>query len=472
MRQASRRADVAVGEKRGVLGILQRRPIVTRLVLAVAAAMGMVLLLSATFVYWRVEFALNRQLNQDLKAWNSVVDRAVSDGADPPAGTPGLKFQIYDRTGALTAGSPGLPRLASPTHVRSVLGNGDSDFDLGSFFPAAAHSYRVRPSVVQTPTGQRVVLAVISRNKHDEALRELLLQLAIADLLVLAAASFVGYRTARAALDPVEAYRLAALGAEPESGGRLPVEDRDDELSRLGHTLNDLLERIDTGAARERQFLADAAHELRTPLTLMTSELDWAAHRRRTPEQMSEVIGSMRAQVSRLVELANALLELEELRAVSCLRLEDVAVHDLLEDAIADALPRGTEVDVHAAGTTVRVDRQWLTIAVANLLRNAHRHGQGNILIEATQTPSRLQVVVRDSGPGFPPEFRARAFDRFSRAEAARTTPGSGLGLYLVQSVAEAHQGTAEILDGPGAAVRLTVSVNGLPIPGHAADHG
>ena len=79
--------------------------------------------------------------------------------------------------------------------------------------------------------------------------------------VMLAAASFVGYRTARAALDPVEAYRRAALSADPGSGGRLPVEDRDDELTRLGHTLNDLLERIDAGAARERQFLADAAHD-------------------------------------------------------------------------------------------------------------------------------------------------------------------------------------------------------------------
>jgi signal transduction histidine kinase len=445
----------------GALGSLRRRPIVTRLVLAVAAAMAVVLLLTAAFVYWRVEFALNRQLNQDLRAWNSVVDRDVADGTEPPAGTPGLKFQIYEPSGALVRSSPDLRRLVSPSGVRDVVAGNDSDFDLGSFFPAASHSYRVRPSVVSTAAGERVVLAVISRNKHDEALRELLLQLAIADLLVLAAASFVGYRTARAALDPVEAYRRAALGAAPESGGRLPVEDRDDELSRLGHTLNDLLERIDAGAARERQFLADAAHELRTPLTLMTSELDWAAHRRRTPEQMSEVITSMRAQVARLVELANALLEVEELRAIDSLRREDVVVQDLLEDAIADALPRGTAVDVHAPETTAYVDRQWMTVAVANLLRNAQRHGQGDIVVEATQSPSQLRIVVRDGGPGFPPEFRGHAFDRFSRAEASRTTPGSGLGLYLVQSVAQAHQGAAEILDGPGGAVRLTVSTNG-----------
>ncbi|MCW2822526.1 MAG: hypothetical protein JWR64_2321 [Marmoricola sp.] len=444
-----------------LVGHLRRRPIVTRLVLAVAAAMAAVLLATSGFVYWRVEFALNRQLNQDLRAWNSVVDRVVADGGQPPVGTPGLKFQVYDRAGFLVTTSPGLPPLASPSRVRDVLAGNGADYDLGSFLPAASHAYRVRPKVVRTPAGERVVLGVISRNKRDEALRELLLQLAIADVLVLAAASFVGYRTARAALDPVESYRLAALGAEPESGGRLPVEDRDDELSRLGHTLNDLLERIDTGAARERQFLADAAHELRTPLTLMTSELDWAGLRHRSPEQMEEVIGSIRSQVARLVELANALLELEELRAVDTLRREHVAVDELIEDAISDALPRGTVLDVHAPSDTAYVDRRWLTIAVANLLRNAHRHGHGEIRIEATQSPtpsgSQLQIVVRDSGPGFPADFAQHAFDRFSRAETSRTTPGSGLGLYLVQSVAQAHGGTAEILQEPGGVVRLTV---------------
>jgi signal transduction histidine kinase len=440
-----------------------RRPIVTRLVLAVAAAMGVVLLATSGFVYWRVEFALNRQLDQDLKAWNSVVTRLVAEGAQPPKGTPGLTFQTYDGAGALVSTSPGLSRLASRSRVREVVAGTTRDFDLGSFLPAAARSYRVRPSVVQAPGGPLVVLAVISRNKHDEALRELLLQLAIAGALVLMAASFVGYRTARAALDPVEAYRRAALGAEPDSGDRLPVADRDDELSRLGHTLNDLLERIDATSARERQFLADAAHELRTPLTLLTSELEWASHRHRTPEQTAEVLGSMRTQVGRLVELANALLELEELRALGTLHREHVSVNQLLEDAIADGLPRGTAVDVHAPETTACVDRQWLTVAVANLLRNAYRHGRGDIVVEAETSADQLQITVRDSGPGFPPQFRQHAFDRFTRADASRTTPGSGLGLYLVQAVAAAHAGTAEILDESGGVVRLTVSTTDGP---------
>ena len=134
---------------------------------------------------------------------------------------------------------------------------------------------------MRSPSGTRYVASAISRRKHDEALRELLLQLAIADLAALVAASFVGYRTARAALDPVERYRRTVERLERGSDvphERLPVDtDRDDELTRLGHTFNDLLDRLEDAARRERQFLADTSHELRSPLSLMRDRAGDAA---------------------------------------------------------------------------------------------------------------------------------------------------------------------------------------------------
>ncbi len=438
--------------------LVGNRPIVTRLVLAVAAAMAVVLLLTAAFVFWRVAYALNRQLDQDLSAWRNVAVRSIAAGEQPPSDTPGQTFQLYDTSGHQVGGNQDIPRLAGADTVAQVAAGGDLDYDVGAFLPPPDRAYRVQARLVATPQGDRVVVAVISRRKHDEALRELLFQLAIADLLALGGASFVGYRTARAALDPVEAYRRAAEQAGSEEFGRLPVaEDRDDELSRLGHTFNDLLARIESGAARERQFLADASHELRSPLALMSTELEWARHRPRSPEEMAEVIGSLRDQLDRLVGMTNALLELEELRAVGPLHRDEVALGDLVRDALRDSVPTGRHVEVHAPDVVVGVNRQWLTIAVANLLRNAIRHGEGEVTLEATYDEPRLRVVVRDSGTGFSEEFRSVAFDRFSRADASRSTPGSGLGLYLVQSVALAHQGRARILDGPGAAVELVV---------------
>jgi signal transduction histidine kinase len=441
------------------------RPIVTRLVVAVAAAMALVLVLAAGFVYWRVSYALDRQLDQDLDAYQQVVQRSLAAGRQPPGGTPGETFQVYDGRGRVVAGAtdvaPFLDRRRLASARKGALG-----FDVGPLFPPADRPFRVVATTVRSPQGVRVVAAAISRRKHDEALRELLLQLGIADLLALVGASFVGYRTAHAALDPVERYRRAVedLG-ESDTGRRLPVAPgRDDELSRLGHTFNALLDRVEASASRERQFLADASHELRTPLALMRTELEWAAHRPRSDAERATVAVSLRDQVDRLVELADALLDLEELRGAGPIPREDVPLRDLVGDAVRSVVPTGSSVTVHVAEAVVHVNRRWLELAVGNLLANALRHGQGVVRVSAEVESEVLGVLVRDDGPGFAPEFVAHAFDRFSRAEESRSTPGSGLGLALVYAVARAHGGTARVEPGPGGRVRLRIPVGRDPL--------
>jgi len=440
--------------------LVGRRPIVTRLVVKVALAMALVLLLASGFVFWRVQFALDRQLDQDLAAWRGIAVPAVRAGAVPPLDTPGQTVQVFDTAGHLVGGNLTLRPLLTPAQVREARTAGSLRLDLGRLLPAPAHrGFRVQADRVSTPDGPRVVASAISRSKHDEALRELLLQLLIADLATLAGASLVGYRTARAALDPVERYRRAASRAgndDSEGLVRLPVdEDRDDELSRLGHTFNELLARIEAGATRERQFLADASHELRTPLALMSTELQWVRHRARSAEETATVLASLQRQVDRLVGLSDALLELEELRAGGELHREPVALRELVADAVHDSVPPGTEVVLDVPELVVSLDRRWCAIALGNLLVNALRHGTAPITVSAAYDAPRLRLVVRDSGAGFPEEFREVAFDRFRRAEQSRTTPGSGLGLHLVRSVALSHGGDAEILPGPGGVVAL-----------------
>ena len=95
-------------------------------------------------------------------------------------------------------------------------------------------------------------------------------------------------------------------------------------MSRLGDTLNDLLDRLEASAERERQFLADASHELRSPLALMRTELEWHRHRPRSDAETATVLASMQDQVQRLVDLANALLDIEELRGAGPIPREPV----------------------------------------------------------------------------------------------------------------------------------------------------
>jgi signal transduction histidine kinase len=446
------------------------RPIVTRLVLAVAGTMTVVLILAGGFVFWRVGYALNRQLDQDLKAYQEVVEAAVANGTTPPTDTPGQSYQIYDHAGHVIGGNTSANRLVDTATITAAADGTETREDVGHLYPPAAHPYRVVTNLVQTPDGPVVVASAISKSKHDEALRELLLQLTIADLATLAAASLVGYGTARAALDPVERYRRAAEDAG--SAPTLPVDpDKDDEVTRLGHTFNALLERISQANERERQFLADASHELRSPLALMRTELEVAALRPRSETETRVTFESLRGQVERLITLSNALLDLEELRASGSATLERVDIDQLLHDVTTRYQPEATAAGRHIhppplTRQAVRGHQRWLDLALGNLISNALRYGHGDITVTAERSDQYIRLAVSDEGTGFPPGFVDKAFDRFSRAEASRATEGTGLGLSLVQAVAEAHHGTVAIT----APATVTLTLPG-PNDNEAATH-
>ncbi|MEP9382605.1 HAMP domain-containing sensor histidine kinase [Nocardioides sp. KR10-350] len=436
--------------------LLAGRPIVWRLVAAVAAAMAVVLVLAGAFVYWRVAFALDRQVDQDLAAYRELVEASVHEGRAPVRDTPGEAYQTYAADGSVTGGSA-HHRLASAATVRAAYAGDVQHHDHGRLLPATEPAERVVTARMSTPDGPVVVAYAISRAHHDEALRELLAQLAIAGAATLAAASAVGWWTARAALGPVERYRAAAASAAPED--RLPVpEDRDDELTRLGHTLNDLLDRLAASAERERQFLADASHELRSPLTVMQAELDWARLRPRDAAESEATMGSLQKQVRRMIALCEALLDLEEVRA------QEPPTGDVDTAGLVTGVAARHRPEAEAAGRSIATDTagvpdlcgnpDWLDLALDNLVGNALRHGAGTVTVAARAYDGRVRLTVSDEGPGFPPEFVATAFDRFSRAEGSRTTPGTGLGLALVKAVAEAHRGTVAI---DGSAVTLDV---------------
>jgi len=435
-----------------------QRPIVTRLVLAVAAAMTLVLSVGSLFVFWRVDLALSRQLDRDLKAYREVAESAIENGRTLVSDTPGQRYQLYLSNGDVAGGTASaVGRLIPRSVVRSVLRNGTYVGDVGHLYEPDSAPYRFIAAPIETPDGQRVAAFAISRAERDEALRELMLQLAFVGLLTLVASSYVGYRTARGVLDPVESFRVAA--AEAGEGDRLPIGDRDDELTRLGATFNALLDRVRESSDRERAFISDAAHELRSPLAVMRADVEWALLRSRTTVQDPEVIDSlrsMRGQVDRLVALCNMLLELEELRATPD------SVHGFIapEEVVADAVDRwrerveaeGRELVARGSAPPIRAHQHWLEVALDNLISNALRYGSGPITV-ATEADARTVVIsVSDEGPGFPDDFAERAFDRFARADDSRTSGGTGLGLAIVAGVAELHRGRVTIR---GAVVRL-----------------
>ena len=297
------------------------------------------------------------------------------------------------------------------------------------------------------------------REERDETLSSLLGLLLVGGPLALAAATTAGWLLAGAALRPVEAMRRRAAEISADTTGeRLPVPVANDEIHRLGTTLNEMLDRLDAGLLRERRFVADASHERRTPRALLQTELELALRRPRSQEELEAALRSAAEEADRLVRLAEGLLLLATSDDVP-LRRERFSVRDLLE-----SVGRRFDVDVGEAEGELDGDRLRLESALANLVANALRHGAPPVRLDAIREGDRVVLRVTDSGPGFPAEFLPHAFERFTRADEARTGPGAGLGLAIAAAVARAHGGeaTARNLSGPdletaGAEVALSL---------------
>jgi two-component system OmpR family sensor kinase len=320
--------------------------------------------------------------------------------------------------------------------------------------------FALNRSIHDVPSSDRS--EITARRRHrDEALHELLVQLTVAFSGTLLISGVVGYRVARAALDPVERMRRRASAESADASFRLPVPETHDEFSRLAQTLNELLARVQSGVERERRLIADASHELRTPLSQLLLRVDLALSRERTPDELRAALADLKQDTERLVRLANDLLLLARADDGQLpLRIERVPVLVAASEAASrfhQAAHRdGRSIEL-TIGPTLNVDADpdRLAQALDNLIDNAIHHGQGTITISGTTIRDSVAIEVRDQGPGFADNFAEHAFDRFTTADRGRSREGSGLGLAIVAAIAAAHGGRVTALPGSGGTIRM-----------------
>ena len=384
--------------------------------------------------------------------------------------------QVLDLTGRLVAASPEVPdrpllapaELASAQHGRLLVDHA----------AAGTLDGPVRIGAAPTADGSRIAIVAVTLSDRDNAVADLRRELLIGFPLVLLAAAIGAYLLAAAALRPVERMRARAATITAEAPDqRLPVPAARDEISRLGITFNDLLDRLQAVLERERQFVADASHELRTPLSLLTTELELALRRPRTAPELTTALGSALEETGRLSRLAQDLLLLAraDQTDLPVASAEVVDVRSVLDAVLARHRTglgeHGVILDCPAE-LAVRADPDDLDRAVSNLITNAAQHGRPPILIAVAtagseETVDAIIVTVRDHGPGFDPGFLPRAFDRFTRADDARTGGGTGLGLAIVAALAHRNGGHAAAANHPsgGSTVTLTLPAAPTPIP-------
>ncbi|BFU43181.1 ATP-binding protein [Krasilnikovia sp. MM14-A1004] len=416
----------------------RRLPLRVRLVAGFATAMLIVLTAAGAFVYLRVRYALDLRLNEDLTAQAGQLATSVAHGG-PPTVTPGTAYQLVDTTNHVVAASSGLTGSSLLSTGQAAAARAHPlRADRGPLFPIRANTLRLYAVPLHT-TGPAVVgVVAVRRDQRDEALRELIGQLALANLAALAVASLVGYRLTRAALAPVERYRTeAARIAGGATGLRLAVPERtDDEITRLGQTLNQMLAALESALDRERRLVHDASHELRTPLTLIHTEIELALRRPRSTAELEQTLRNVAADADRLRALADTLLTVGVQPPPAPGESADLAA---LTDEVAARYP-DTRTEHHEPAVAPG-DGDRLRQVLTNLLDNATRHGQPPVTVTTGRAGTAVYLRVHDRGPGIDPGFLDQATARFTRADTARTTPGTGLGLAVVDAIVAAHRG-------------------------------
>ncbi len=430
---------------------MSRIPIRLRLTLPFALGMALVLVAAGAVIYLRVGNELLSSIDQNLNAQateaashardgRTLLDRDVSEG-------PAIA-QVTGADGTTVDSAPStLPVLLDSTASRKVL---------------AGHSVRTTTEVdglrgkwrllaTRVPVDGRNAVLIVGSSlaARDETMNRLAREFLLFAPAVLLLAILGGYGLAAAALRPVDEMRRRAEAVSATSPGRLPVPPARDEISALAITLNEMLARLEAAFEHERRFVADASHELRTPLALLRTELELALRRPRSHEELEDAIRSAAEETERLTRLAEDLLLIARSdQGALPLRHEAIEVGELLERVrgrfAGRAAALGRELVVERTDELLLdSDPVRLEQALGNLVDNALSHGLGQVRLAARSHDGVVELHVTDEGDGFPDSFLERAFDRFSRADDARTMHGTGLGLAIVALIAHAHDGEA-----------------------------
>jgi two-component system, OmpR family, sensor kinase len=434
--------------------------------------------------------AVDRALDEQGVPGGRSFDRDHDEGRPPNGGGPGPEANLPPGTygqrrsasgkvlghvvlsyGQEELEPPDLPRQMTPGELYTVDAKGSGGLQ-----------YRARA----TPTGGGTAFTVVAipLNGVDERLDRLLLVegLVIGGVLVLLA--LLSWFLVRAGLRPLERIgQTADAIAAGDLSRRVDVATPKSEVGRLGLAFNAMLARLEeafrqreASEGRLRRFLADVSHELRTPLASIRGYSEvFRIGAAREQEDVDRAMRRIEEEAARMGVLVEDLLTLARLDEVRDRSVETVDLTQLAEDAAADARAvdstRAIEVDGDGDGEAMVLgDPDQLRQVLGNLMRNALVHTPAGTPIELTtrRNGRRVELEVRDHGPGLPTDNPEELLERFWRAEPGRERgrAGAGLGLAIVAAIVHAHEGTVQAENAAGGGASFVVR---LPLAGDAA---
>lgn len=274
----------------------------------------------------------------------------------------------------------------------------------------------------------------------------------------------------RRALRPIEELTEALEKTDVSNLAEpVPRSGNGDELDRMTAVFNRMKERLGLSFTQAREFTLHASHELKTPLTIMHATLEQMLVEDVSPAQKKEKIASMLEEVQRLSTIVGQLAFLAKADAgLLATAREAVALHELVRDVAEESAVLGSAAAITVTtaeidSVIVQGDRMRLRQLLLNLADNAMKHNRqgGSVHLSLRRQDGRALFIITNTGPALTPELSARVFDRFFRGDPAHnsTVEGSGLGLSIAKSIAEAHQGSIDYAVLPDRRTQVTVSL-------------
>ncbi|MEO7058551.1 MAG: ATP-binding protein [Lapillicoccus sp.] len=444
-------------------------PLRVRLSLVVAAAAALLLTVGGAVFLHQLRDGLDSAVDTALRARADALSSqlaSLTGTGFQDAGAAGLLpphealAQLLSPTGALMDSSEGATAAPLLTPQLSVAAQ-HTPVSVTSTW--AGDSVRLLAVAVPgTGTPAQVLVVGTTRDLTEAALTRAQTLFLVTGPAVVLACALGAWLLAGATLRPVTRMRRQADAITAgDVDARLTVPKTRDEVARLGATMNALLQRLQTAVSQQRDLVADAGHELRTPLALLRAELELAVRPHRSREDVESAVHDALGDIDRLTRLTDDLLLLataEDTRAP--VQQQPVRMDILVLEAVEQVRRRHgltgaptAQIDVDIGRDqdgvmTLLADGGEVSRVIINLVENALRHtpapARVSVRLSTSEGPPMVVLDVTDEGPGFPEAFLPHAFERFRRADPARSVGqgGAGIGLSIVAALVRHHGGT------------------------------
>jgi len=431
-------------------------------VLLLAVALVAALFIQRSFLFDQVVSDADLAMDQEVGELRQLAAGINPETGEPFAGDVRAIFDTYLARNVTLSDEAIVTIVGGAPYKSDVLGSFFGDTSLMEHWSSLEQSerdqvdtelgpvrYLAVPLIGGEESGGVFVVTIVLENQLNRVEGVVRVgALVLGSIFVIASA--VAWIAAGDVLRPIRLLSETARSITESDLSRRIRSEGDDEIADLARTFNEMLDRLEEAFATQRAFVDDAGHELRTPITVIRGQLEVLGD---DPQERQETIQLVTGELDRMSRIVEDLLVLARAEQSDFIQKHPIDLAEFVDElAVKASSLSGRPVALEAPDpAVVQGDRQRLTQAVMNLIRNAFEHTspEVDVSLGAQANGTWTRIWVGDNGPGIPFEEQQRLFERFARGGLGRRrTEGAGLGLSIVRAIAEGHGGNVELETG------------------------